>query len=214
MALIVSDLGGVLVRLEADRCHRCWSSLSGLPVEEVRRRLFPDPVYEALERGEVSTEQYMAHVRSELGADIDDETLTDCFTDIYLGLDTGVLAALARFRDEGHRLVALTNTNRSHHDRWRPIYREPLAVFDDIHLSFELGARKPETACFQAVLAAEETPAHQTVFIDDALGHVEAARKFGMAAIHHTGPEQLLGDLKALLQRPDSDQLSEPRRPL
>lgn len=214
MALIVSDLGGVVVEIEADRCHRCWSSLSGLPVEEVRRRLLPDPVYEALERGEVSTEQYMAHVRSELDTDIDDETLTDCFTDIYLGLDTEVLAALARFRDEGHRLVALTNTNRSHHDRWWPMYRERLAVFDDIHLSFELGARKPEPACFQAVLAAEETPAHQTVFIDDAPDHIDAARQLGMTAIHHTGAEQLLVDLEALLNGPDVDQPSEPRRRL
>lgn len=82
------------------------------------------------------------------------------------------------------------------------MYREPLAVFDDIHLSFALGARRPEPACFQAVLAAEETPAHQAVFIDDALEHIEAARQLGVAAIRHTGAGQLLADLEALLSRP------------
>ena len=198
-SLIIADLGGVVVRIDPGRSHRCWAELSPRSPAEVAGRLFPDEVYEALERGEVSGARYLAHVREQLRSDADDATLAACFNDIYLGIDTDVLDTLAAHRAAGSRLVALTNTNHLHHERWWGLYREPLAVFDHLYLSFELGARKPEAACFRAVLDAEGVAPGDAVFIDDLRENVDAARAVGLTGIHHTSAEQLSDDLEPLL---------------
>lgn len=197
-SLVVADLGGVVVKIDPDRCHRCWAQLSPLSLKEIAERVFPDEVYEALERGHVTGEEYLTHVREVLLTDTDIESLAACFNDIYLGIDDDVLDVLAGQQANGVRLVALTNTNRLHYDRWWPMYREALDGFDHIYLSFELGARKPEAACFQAVLEAEGVPPADALFIDDVHGHVEAAREVGLVGMHYTSAEQLSRDLEGL----------------
>lgn len=196
--LILADLGGVVVKIDPERCHRCWSQLSPLSLTEVAERVFPDELYEALERGQSTGREYLAHVRQVLRSDADDETLAACFNDIYLGIDDGVLDVLAVQQTTGARVVALTNTNPLHHDRWWPMYRDALGLFDHIYLSFELGARKPEVACFQAVLEAEGLPPDDVIFIDDVQGHVAAAQALGLVGLHYTSAEQLSKDLEQL----------------
>ncbi len=198
-SLIVADLGGVVIRIDPERSHRCWAELSPLSPAEVAGRLFPDEVYEAFERGQVSGPHYLAHVRDQLRSGADDAALAACFNDIYLGIDADVLDTLAARRAAGSRLVALTNTNQLHHDHWWPRYREPLGVFDHVYLSFELGARKPEPACFQAVLDAERVAPGDAVFIDDLPENVDAARAVGLAGIHHTSAAQLSNALEQLI---------------
>lgn len=201
--LIVCDLGGVVVRIDPRRCHSGWSELSGLSVGDVAQRLYPDDVHDAFERGEVSARGYLDHVRQQLGTDTDDDTLAACFNDIYGGIDQDVLAVLAACQLAGSRLVALTNTNPLHHGHWWPMYRDDLAVFDHIYLSFELGARKPEPAAFQAVLDAEEAAPDEAVFIDDVAGHVQAARDLGLPAIHYRSANDLSDHLAAVSHAPE-----------
>lgn len=199
-SVILSDLGGVVVQIDPHRCHRCWSGLSPLEPGEISDRLYPDQVYEAFERGQVSGQQYLEHVRRQLKTDAGDEALQRCFNDIYLGIDEDSLSLLSMEQDRGFRLAALTNTNEMHYDRWWPQYREHLQVFEQIYLSFELGSRKPEPGCFEAILKAEEVGPEEVVFIDDVVGHVEAARAVGLTAIHYTSAEQLSTDLEPVLR--------------
>ncbi|MDX1620768.1 MAG: HAD family phosphatase [Nitriliruptorales bacterium] len=197
--LILSDLGGVVVRIDPARCHRCWAELSQRPVDEVARLLYPDEVYEAFERGEVSSERYLAHVRETLGTDIGDAALGDCFNRILLGVDRDALEVFEDQRCQGMRLAALTNTNELHHRRWSVDYAEELEVFETIHLSFELGARKPEPGCFEKVLEREGLSPGEVVFVDDVPGHVAAAARLGMSTVHFRSAEQLERDLTRAL---------------
>lgn len=200
-ALILADLGGVVVDIDPGRCHRGWADLSSLTSDEVAARLFPDAQYEALERGHVTVQAYLEHVRDQLGSNAELEALAACFNDIYLGLNREVLQVLDERRSAGWRLAALTNTNQLHHDRWWPMYRDALTMFERIHLSHELGARKPEPACFEAVLELEGVPPEEVVFVDDAEEHVTAARSLGIEAIHFTSADQLARDLGQLDDR-------------
>ena len=61
-----------------------------------------------------------------------------------------------------------------------------------------MGASKPSPVIYQAALKACKSRAQETVYIDDILAYVEAARRLGMSAIQFQSPEQLRADLKAL----------------
>lgn len=196
--LMLADLGGVVVKIDPARCHAAWAGLSRLTPAEVAERVFPDALYEALERGEVTGDDYLKHVQQELRSDADVDVLAACFNDIYLGIDQHVLDVLGEHKAAGARLAALTNTNQRHHDHWSSMYHEHLDLFDRIYLSHELGARKPEVACFQAVLSSEGVAPDQVVFIDDVEQHVEAARSLGIIGVHFTTAQQLAKDLQRL----------------
>lgn len=196
--MLVVDLGGVVIDIDPARCHRCWAGLSGVPANELRSQLFPDPVYEAFERDEVPGADYLEHVRKVLGVDATDEALSHCFNDIYLGVNREVIAMLAEQRDRGLRVVALTNTNRLHHQCWSKVYAEPLSVLEHVYLSFELGARKPEPACFSQVLEQEQVEPREVVFIDDVPQHVAAARQRDIQAVLFTGAAQLVSEFDRL----------------
>lgn len=85
-----------------------------------------------------------------------------------------------------NRVVLLSNTNRVH---WQhlltnyPILRIPHARY----ASHELGAAKPDPACYRRVLKRERYHARDAVFVDDKAENTAAAERLGMAAITYTG---------------------------
>jgi putative hydrolase of the HAD superfamily len=57
---------------------------------------------------------------------------------------------MQKLREQGHRVVVLSNTNRLHTTFWPDEYPEVRAAADHIYLSQEMGMRKPEARIYQA----------------------------------------------------------------
>jgi epoxide hydrolase-like predicted phosphatase len=72
-------------------------------------------------------------------------------------------------------------------------------VFDEMIISAEVGIVKPDPRIYK--LALEKMGVHpaESVFLDDVLVNVEAARSVGMSALQFTQPEKTLGELKQFL---------------
>jgi HAD superfamily hydrolase (TIGR01509 family) len=70
-------------------------------------------------------------------------------------------------------------------------------VIATVYASYDLGARKPDPAFFERLLAAESVPPEQVLLVDDRDRNVEAARSLGMRATHFTHAAQLRDDLRA-----------------
>jgi len=194
---VLCDLGGVVIRIDPARIRSRWAARSSLPASEVHAA-YPDAAYEAFERDELSVGEYLAHVRERLQLQGDDEELAADFNDLYLGADAAVVDLLWRLRHRGVRLVALTNTNRLHHRAWSRRFGAELEVFETIHCSHDLRARKPERAAFERVLDADGLTPSATVFVDDLPANVEAARALGLQGLVFTGAAALERDLARL----------------
>ena len=65
-------------------------------------------------------------------------------------------------------------------------------------VSCDLGLRKPDPACYDAVVAQLERPAADLLFVDDREANVHAARERGLAAWHFDGAEGLRAELLRL----------------
>ncbi|TVP72464.1 MAG: HAD family phosphatase [Nitriliruptor sp.] len=194
---VLCDLGGVVIRIDPDRIRRRWAARSPLPASEVHAA-YPDAAYEAFERDELSAGEYLAHVRERLQLQGDDDELAADFNDLYLGADAAVVDLLWRLRHRGVRLIALTNSNRLHHQVWSRRFSAELGVFETIHCSHDLRARKPERAAFERVLDAHGLAPSATVFVDDLPANVEAARALGLQGLVFTGATTLADDLARL----------------
>ena len=109
----------------------------------------------------------------------------------------GTLEILESLRAKNRRLYALTNFSA---ETW-PLAtaRIPsLAWFEDVIVSGEHGLIKPDRRIYELAISRCRLDPSATVFIDDTIANVEAARACGLHARHFVSPQTLLADLREL----------------
>ena len=143
-------------------------------------------VFQQHERGEVSDEEFAHQLSDEMGLSLSFEQFAEGWQAVFVALRPEVITIMQKLREEGHRVVVLSNTNRLHCNHWPQHYPEVAAAADHMYLSQDLGMRKPEARIYQHVLNAENIPADQAVFFDDVEANIVAARIVGITAIHVT----------------------------
>ncbi len=94
-----------------------------------------------------------------------------------------MITIMQQLREQGHRVVVLSNTNRLHTTYWPEQYPEVRAAADAIYLSQEMGMRKPEPEIYQKVLEQEGFSARDAVFFDDNEANIDGARKVGITSV-------------------------------
>jgi len=181
--LYIFDMGNVIIDIDFKRVLGVWSHLSGTPLATLMERFSMGEVFQKHERGEISDEQFAADLCHEMGIALSFEQFSAGWQAIFVGLRPEVITVFKKLREEGHRVVVLSNTNRLHLDFWPQHYPEIEANTDAMYLSQNLGMRKPEPEIFQHVLEKEGFSASQTVFFDDVAENIEAARAAGIEAV-------------------------------
>lgn len=109
----------------------------------------------------------------------------------------GTVEIMKRLKNAGFPLYGLSNWSAETF----PIARQKYDFFDlldDIIISGEVGSIKPEIEIFEIALSRIGRPAHDCLFIDDALANIEQARQMGFATIHFQSSEQLERELHKL----------------
>jgi len=101
---------------------------------------------------------------------------------------------LAELRARGQRLFALTNWSAETF----PVAQARFAFlqwFEDIVVSGEVKLVKPDPRIYRLALERNRLRAGSTLFVDDALHNVQAARALGLPAIHFQSPQGLREEL-------------------
>ncbi|WP_145594747.1 glucose-1-phosphatase [Yersinia aleksiciae] len=184
--LYIFDLGNVIVDIDFKRVLGVWSKLSGVPLATLSERFTMGEVFQQHERGEVSDEDFARQLSDEMGVSLSFEQFAEGWQAVFVALRPEVIAIMHKLREDGHRVVVLSNTNRLHCNHWPQHYPEVAATADHMYLSQDLGMRKPEARIYQHILNAENIPAEQAVFFDDVEANIIAARIEGITAIHVT----------------------------
>lgn len=184
--LYIFDLGNVIVDIDFNRVLGVWSDLGRVPLATLQSHFHMGENFEQHECGEISDERFAAVLCDELDIALSFEQFAAGWQAIFVGVRTEVIERMHQLREEGHRVVILSNTNRLHCNHWPSQYPEVQQAADKLYLSQEMGVRKPEAAIYQQVLQQEGFSADQAVFFDDNLANIEAARALGITSIHVT----------------------------
>ena len=193
---VVFDLGGVLIdwnprylysQLEPDAeqvewflnnvCHHEWNEQqdAGRSFEEaVAERVAAHPEHEAWIR------MYYDRWEDMLGGAIEDS-----------------VAILAELRERGVPLFALTNWSAQTFPRACELFPF-LGWFDGVVVSGEVKLIKPHPEIYEHLVETHGLRPEESVFIDDRLPNVEAARALGFHGIHFQSPEGLRAGLEKL----------------
>jgi 2-haloacid dehalogenase len=70
-----------------------------------------------------------------------------------------------------------------------------LQWFEDIVVSGEVKLAKPDPRIYRLALERNRLRAETTLFVDDAMHNVQAARALGLPAIHFQSPQTLRAEL-------------------
>jgi 2-haloacid dehalogenase len=204
----VFDLGGVLVDWDP---HHLYRQL--MPEAEIDPFLDEIGFHEwnqAQDAGRGWAEAVEDHVarhpqRRELIA-----AYPERYDEAIVGEVAGTVALLDELADRGTRLLALTNWSAETFPAARRRFAF-LERFEGIVVSGEERVTKPDPALFHRLLDRYGVAPAETVFVDDSLGNVEAARRLGMTGLLFTDADRLRADLAALgLVSPSPPQTDPP----
>ncbi len=111
---LLFDLGNVVISFDLGRMFAHWAAAAGCETHVVMQRFRADDAYKAFERGEMSPDDYFAHVREQLDVPLSQTELEAGWTSIFMGIVPGVEDML-RQAAEHLPVYALTNSNTTHH---------------------------------------------------------------------------------------------------
>ena len=180
---IVFDFGNVIALFDHMVACQRLASLSRPPrdPQDVYERIFTTSLEEDYDCGRLSTAAFVERLRRDLQLEASDEVIARAWCDIFTP-NPVIEKVIVREKRRGTRLVLASNTNELHFEWFSRQFEPVLRLFDELVLSFRVGARKPAVQFFEACIRAAGLTADQIVYIDDRRDYVAAGRALGMQA--------------------------------
>ena len=193
-SVIVFDLGNVLLPFDYNKLITKLDKIeSGLGERFVEAYFTDYEFHRNFERGNISEENFIKRMLEILNHKIDGDTFCKFYADIF-EVNEDVAALLPKLK-ESYKLMLLSNTDPIH-KKYGWEHYDFLQHFDELILSHEVGAVKPEEEIYRAVEKASGAPSEEHIFIDDIEKYVAAAKSLGWDGIHFTNCNSLVKDLR------------------
>ncbi len=193
---VIFDLGGVLVRTE-DREPRAALGLRfDKSYDEMGKVVFNRSSYRA-SIGEISAREHWQFVMRSLNLP---DSEIESFYDQFFGGDVVDFALIDTIRALRPRYTTALLSNAW--DDLRQLLVEKWKIddaFDKIFISAEIGIAKPAPEIYKMVLEKLGIAPDESVFVDDFIENIEAARKLGMHGIHFREKDVAMEELRKLL---------------
>ncbi|MCX6246555.1 MAG: HAD family phosphatase [Bacteroidetes bacterium] len=197
---IIFDFGGVICDLEISRSVEKFkefgpakAGLSGNQEEQDREF---EKLVATLETGLITSQQFREVIRFHYQVPPSDAEIDDAWNALLAGIPEPRIRVLENIRSR-YRIFLLSNSNEIHFLKFRADLQEKYGyagfeeLFERACFSYQVHLKKPDPAIFQLVLTENKLVSSETLFIDDTLIHVEAARKLGINGYHLREGENL-----------------------
>jgi len=216
---VIFDLGGVVFPspFEAFDAYDHGNGLAKGTLRALIRRSSEEGAWAALERGELSLDEFVVALEAEAdaaGFRLDARKLM-ALIGSGLGPRPEMARAIEHIRARGLKTAALTNNWSDSADAAKPGMarrgsnvtdgRSPphalhdMLAFDVIIESSVVGLRKPDPRIYALALARLDVLASEAVFLDDLGINLKPAREMGITTIKVADPADALAELEAVL---------------
>ena len=190
---IITDYGGVLVKMVDETPRHELAERVGVPLKEIYRLIFNTQSSIQATLGEISNDQHWENIRRSLK--IPPQDLPGFITQFWSadGLNTVMVETLRSLRPQ-YKVGLLSNT--ADNLRGMLIQRWKIDnLFDDMVISAEVHLAKPDARIYRLACARLGVLPGEAVFIDDLAENAEGARQAGLHAIQYQNDEQVTAEL-------------------
>ena len=194
---IILDLGGVLLNISFEATEKAFESIGVTNFHQYFSQYKASPLFEQLETGVVTEQEFFTYFRKETGLDVDDEAITTAWNAMLLDFPPERIEWL-RSLENRYRVFLFSNTNSIHHEAFQLKFSaeypgKPFDLhFEKAYYSHLLGKRKPYVEAFEALIRDADINPATTIFIDDTKTNIEGANQVGMKGIFLTNGETVL----------------------
>jgi HAD superfamily hydrolase (TIGR01549 family) len=184
---IIFDLGGVIINLDVKKTISEFNKLTEFNFEEVYTQANQVELFDLLDKGKISNEDFFEQLKSKLNYEGDIENLMNAWNAMILDIPEHRLDTLVEAK-QNYNTFLLSNTNEPHIKIFESdLYSEHGVkhfndYFDQLYYSCRIGLRKPNKEIFEYVLTKNKLNPTETVFIDDSIQHVKGAGECGINA--------------------------------
>jgi putative hydrolase of the HAD superfamily len=192
---VVFDYGMVLTGTPDVEAHDAMVCITGLPAERFEQLYWVDR--HAYDLGELSGMTFWEKFSRDAGLDLGPGELDEINrldARMWTSQDPAMVAWQQRLKQRGLLTAILSNMgdtvleNIEREFQW-------IVDFDVLVWSYQLGIAKPDPAIYRHTLQQLGTAPEETLFLDDKLVNIAAARALGINAIQFTTIDRLRDDL-------------------
>ena len=176
---VVFDMGGVIVRLNMDRCIGSFKELAGFEdIEDYLDKFHQKGFISDLEEGKTQPEDFYRECLKHSRPGTTLETVHYCFCSLLDGLEEDTLELIRSLRGR-YDLYVLSNNNPISRGYFRDMMKQEGLdtdkVFTKEFYSYELHLLKPSLEIYERVIEGVGARPEEILFIDDARDNIEAA---------------------------------------
>ncbi len=190
---IVFDLGNTLIRFDHNIAVKRLNGLFKVEPKALYELFFDSELTHLFEKGLISPEEFHKRAAEATGISLPYEDFLSIWNDIFWPDEKS--CDLARRLKGRYRLFLLSNVNKAHFDHIRGKF-DIIEIFDELILSYMVGAMKPDKRIFEEVVRRAGGDRAGLVYVDDREDLIKEAAAMGIDSIRYEGAEKLAKDLK------------------
>ena len=193
---IIFDFGNVICDIDFDRTVRAFQRLGGQHFELQLEDYIHDPIFGALEKGDIDLPLFRDKIRALLQVQVSDDEIDKAWAAVIINTDKERIELLKRLKQD-YRTCLLSNTNQIHIETSFRRINASFGVdfgqlFEKLYFSYLLKLAKPDPSIYHYVLQDMGIKAEETLLIDDNGPNIEAAAKLGLQTyLFHPQKEKL-----------------------
>ena len=180
-------MGGVIVRLDMDRCIANFKELAGFEdIEDYLDKFHQKGFISDLEEGKTQPEDFYRECLRHSRPGTTMETARYCFCSLLDGLEKGTLDLIRSLLGR-YDLYVLSNNNPISRGYFRDMMKleglDTDKVFKKEFYSYELKLLKPSREIYERVIEGVGRRPEEILFIDDARDNIETAAALGIRTL-------------------------------
>ena len=202
---IIFDLGGVVIDIDFNLTFSAFARLANQSIEETKKVMSDLNIWDRYERGSLTDQDFINIIRESLQLMQTDEEIITAWNALLLELPKKRIDLIKQINTKYNTYV-LSNTSNIHIVGVNKILEKSTGendlknIFGKIYYSYEINRRKPDLDIYEFVLKDAGLKPEETLFLDDNLDNIGAAKKVGIQTIHVHPPICITHYLKGIME--------------
>ena len=185
---VVFDMGGVMLRLNRERCIENYHSLAGFMNIEEHLDIFQQKGFIGeLECGDITEDEFYEKALSHCFPGTTRETVKYCFLSLLDGCNQEIIDLIKELHSMGVDLYILSNNNPiSERFLEEILAKEGIIIWETFKkgfFSFQMKMIKPEPYIYKQMISEIGRDPQDLIFIDDSQANIAAARDQGITTV-------------------------------
>lgn len=192
-SVIVFDLGNTVIRFDHNISAKRIADKFGIDRKNIYDIFFDSDLTRAFEKGEISPREFYKKITSRLGIKLPFKDFVAIWNEIFW--EDEAVCNFARELKKSYRLFLLSNVNSLHFEHIRHKF-DIIKIFDEVILSYMVGAIKPDRIIFDHVIKMAGGDKAKLLYIDDREDLIKEATSMGIDSIRFEGIDKLKETMK------------------